>query len=333
MASVCVRDESRLVKISVIIPTYRRPLTLLQTLRSLQQQTQSDFEILTVDNAADPEIKTLVSEFNETARIPARYIPEGRTGVHYARNTAAETAKGDLLLYTDDDVSLDPGWVDAYAKAFVDHSKMAAAGGPVRPIWEQPPPQWLIDYIGGSKCFTILSLMEPYDAFKLNERGYFFSCNMAIWKSVLKARGGFDPEATANAWIGDGESGLNRRMWASGDPIGYVPEATVYHHIPPSRMTVEYFCHRMANEGASDMYAHYHNNISDRLCLFKHVAAIAVRSWKCWVQALLLRSRTDVRSLNIQMHSARTRSQVDYILRLMFDRRFRALVAKENWLN
>ena len=124
-----------------------------------------------MDNAADPEIKRLVSEFNETARIPTRYIAEGRTRVHYARNLAAETAKGDLLLYTDDDVSFDPGWVGAHANAFVDHPEMASAGGPVRPIWEHPLGQWPIDYIGDSKCFNILSLMEPYDTFQLNEKG------------------------------------------------------------------------------------------------------------------------------------------------------------------
>lgn len=321
------------MKISVIIPTYKRPLTLLQALRSLQQQTQPDFEILTVDNAADPGIERLVSEFNQTARIPVRYIAEARTGVHYARNCAAENAEGELLLYTDDDVSFETGWVKAYAEAFADHPTMMAAGGPVRPIWEQAPPQWLIDYIGDSKCFIILSFMEPYDNFQLNEKGYFFSCNMAIWKSVLKARGGFDPEATATAWIGDGESGLNKRMWANREQIGYVPEAVAYHHIPAHRMTVEYFCHRMANEGASDMYAYYHHNISDRLRLFKHAIMIVMTSWKCWMKALLVRSRTDICSLNIQMHSARTRSQVEYLARLIFDRRLRALVAKTDWLS
>jgi len=321
------------VKISVIIPTYKRPLTLLEALRSLQQQTLSEFEILAVDNAADPEIEKLVSEFNQTARVPARYVAEGRTGVHYARNTAAETAKEDLLLYTDDDVSFDPGWVAAYAKAFVDHPTMAAAGGPVRPIWEEPPPQWLIDYIGDSKCFTILSLMEPYNTFQLNERGYFFSCNMAIRKNVLKARGGFHPEATANAWIGDGESGLNKQMWTNGDRIGYLPDAVVYHHIPPSRMTVDYFCHRMANEGACDMYAHFHSHIPDRLRQFKHAATIAITSCKWWVQALLVRGRTDVRSLKVQMHSARTRSQLRYLIRLMFDKDFQELVRKKDWLS
>ena len=320
------------MKISVIIPTYKRPLTLLQALRSLQKQTLAEFEILVVDNADQPEISRQVSDFNKTARIPVRYVAERRTGVHYARNAAAETAEGDLLVYTDDDVSFEHGWAAAYAKAFADYPEMAAAGGPVRPSWEQAPPQWLIDYIGDSKCFIILSLMEPYDTFQLGDRGYFFSCNMAIWKSVLKARGGFDPEATANAWIGDGESGLNRRMWAHKDQIGYVPEAVVYHHIPSQRMTVDYFCHRMANEGASDMYAHYHNNIPDRLGLCKHAVAITIRSFRCWARALLVRNQTDIRSLNIQMQSARTRSQLKYIARLIFDRGFQQLVAKEDWL-
>ena len=81
------------------------------------------------------------------------------------------------------------------------------------------------------------------------------------------------------------------------------------------------------------MYAYYHHNISDRLRLFKHAVMIAMTSWKCWVKALLVRSRTDIRSLNIQMHSARTRSQVEYLARLIFDRRLRALVAKTDWLS
>ena len=81
------------MKISIIVPTYRRPLTLLQALRSLQRQTLTEFEILAVDNAADPEINRLVSEFNETARIPVRYIAEGRTGVHYARNLLPKQPK------------------------------------------------------------------------------------------------------------------------------------------------------------------------------------------------------------------------------------------------
>jgi glycosyltransferase involved in cell wall biosynthesis len=319
--------------ISVIIPTYKRPQTLLQTLHSLQEQTLTDFEILVVDNAADPEIERRVTEFSQTAVVPALYVPEPRLGVHYARNTAAKIASGDLLLYTDDDMSFDPNWVAAYAKAFAEHPEMAAAGGPVRPVWEQPPPQWILDYMSNADCFPILSLMEPYGTFQLDKRGYFFSCNMAIWKSVLMARGGFHPEATGNVWLGDGETGLNRYMWAQGDLIGYVPESSAYHHIPPSRMTLEYFCHRMANEGACEMYARFHEEGIYWFDLLRYAASLVMRSSKSWIAASLLRGRTDPRSLQIQLNAARTQSRLKYVLRLMFDKEFQTLVLKKDWLN
>jgi GT2 family glycosyltransferase len=50
------------------IPTYKRPRTLLQALRSLQEQTLPDFEIVVVENAADSEVEKMVAEFNLTAK-------------------------------------------------------------------------------------------------------------------------------------------------------------------------------------------------------------------------------------------------------------------------
>ena len=201
------------MKITVIIPTYHRVRTLLQALQSLQQQTFDAFEILVVDNSAESSVSNLINEFNRTAKIKAKYIHEPRVGVHYARNAAALIACGGLLLYADDDMSFAPDWVGAYARAFEEHPEMGAAAGPVRAYWDQPPQQWLLEFIdrGNARCFTILSLMDLYDGFKISASEGFFSCNMAIRKNVLIARGGFNPENTAGKWVGDGESGLNRR--------------------------------------------------------------------------------------------------------------------------
>lgn len=52
------------MRISVIIPTYKRPRTLLQAFRSLQEQTLPDFEIVVVENAADSGVEKMVAEFN-----------------------------------------------------------------------------------------------------------------------------------------------------------------------------------------------------------------------------------------------------------------------------
>lgn len=316
--------------ISIIIPTYNRPRVLLQALKSLPEQTLEDFELLVVDNAADVEIKNMVAEFNQTARVRVNYIPEPQLGLHNARHAGAKKAKGDVLVFTDDDATFDPGWLQAYANAFTEYPQMVAAGGPVRPVWEAPPPQWLLDYMGDSKMFTILSLMEPLAEFRLDSQGFFFGVNMAIRRDVLFKVGGFNPESFGDIWLGDGESGLNRKLWKDNLLVGYVPGAIVYHHIPPSRMTVDYFCRRMANEGACDMYSHYHNGIPNQLHLLTHLVQIAVKN-KFWLKSLLVGSN-DKTALNVKLHAARTQSQIKYILRLMFDKGFQKLVLQQDWL-
>jgi GT2 family glycosyltransferase len=253
--------------------------------------------------------------------------------LHNARHAGVHTARGDVLIFTDDDATFVPDWLQAYADAFVEHPEMMAAGGPVRPVWEVPPPQWLLDYMGAPDMFPILSLMEPYKEFRLDGRGFFFGVNMAIRRDVLFEVGGFNPESFGAVWLGDGESGLNRKLWTREMLIGYVPEAIVYHHIPPSRMTLEYFCHRMANEGACEMYARFHEEGIYWFDLLRYAASLVMRSSKSWIAASLLRGRTDPRSLQIQLNAARTQSRLKYVLRLMFDKEFQTLVLKKDWLN
>ncbi len=131
---------------------------------------------------------------------------------------------------------------------------MAAAGGPVRPSWEKPREEWLERFMRGHKNFPIYSLMEPYEGFRLDAKGIFFGVNMAIRREVLFEAGGFNPEAFGDFWLGDGETGLNRKLWELAMFVGYVPGALVYHHIPSERMTVSYMRRRMANQGACDVY-------------------------------------------------------------------------------
>jgi glycosyltransferase involved in cell wall biosynthesis len=319
------------VRITVIIPTYRRPNTLRAALESLRKQTQTGFQILVVDNAAEAATESLVGEFNRAVGVRATYVAEARLGVHFARNTAGRVADGDLLLYADDDVTFDPEWVAAYDREFERHQEMAAAGGPVRPVWEMSPPRWLLDFIGDQREFTLLSFRESDDHFVLSPAGTYYSCNMAVRKSVLLARGGFHPEATGERWVGDGETGLLKAMWAAGDLVGSVPEAVAYHHIPASRMTVRYLRRRMANEGAADVFGRYHPNVPRWPRLLFDAAGVAGRAVKFWAAAPLLWGSTDERALRIRLHAARTGAQFRYLLRLLHDPQLRAMVEHKDW--
>ncbi len=191
------------MKISVIIPTYTRPQSLLQTLCSLQEQTLANFEIIVVDNAADSDVERMATEFNHAATVPVRYMPEPQLGAHNARHTGAHAAEGDILVFADDDETFAPEWLGAYARAFAEHPEMAAAGGPIRLVWEAPPPAWLLEFMGHARTFIILGLLDASDEFCLSPKGGFFSGNMAIRRDVFFQLGGFNPDQVGAFLLGE----------------------------------------------------------------------------------------------------------------------------------
>lgn len=320
------------MKISVIIPTYHREESLLNTLHSFQRQTMKDFEIIVVDNDAKSLLWKKINSFNKKAKNKVSYIKEPNLGVHNARHAGAKKSRGELLLFTDDDANFSPNWVEAYYEAFKKNPKMAAAAGPVLADWINTPPKWLREFIGKSSTFSVLSLMEISNKFFMSTKNFFYSVNMGIRRKILFQMGGFNPELVGDVYIGNGESGLNRELWQKEMLIGYIPEAIVYHRIPPERMTVTYFKHRMANEGAGGIYERYHKYIPSRFWLILEVFKLLIFSIGWFGGGLLLDNRTDKYSLIFQMESARIRSQIKYILRLIVDKNFQRFVLKANWL-
>ena len=306
------------MRTSVIVPTYNRPKSLLQTLGSLQEQTMPDFEILVIDNAADPEIERMVATFNQTARVKARYIAHDSGGNSGARNRGALEARGELLVYTDDDLTFEPQWLLEYDRHFSAHPEMVAAGGCVKPLWEESPPEWLLEYMGDAKVFGILALMEPTTHFTLSNKGFFFSCNMAIRRSVFDWTG-FHPEMYGTQTIGDGESGLNRDVARRGGLIGYVPDAIAYHHIPPSRMTVTHIRKWAWHLGGSQMYGRWWKRERSLIPLTKEVIIIARQYWRKWLRDYTVHHRRDPAAIDIQFQASLGWCKLRYVWWMLTD--------------
>ena len=322
-----------MVAISLVVPTYRRPRMVAGCLESVQHQTLSEFELLLVDNSPDGELRARIDEINDGARVPARYVSEPRLGLHNARHAGAHAASGDVLVFTDDDAVFDSGWLAAYACCFDAHPEMVAAGGPVRPEWEAPPPQWLCALIqADSRMFPAFSLLDLSADFQLAHDGIFFGVNMAIRREALFASGGFNPEIFGERWLGDGETGLNRKLWARGGLIGYVPDAVVHHHVTPERMTLGYLRQRQANDGACDMYARFHQQMPTWPGLLRAAAAVVADSARDWAAEPFFRGRTDPRALRVQLRAARGWARLEYVARLMLNPRLRAMVTQQSWL-
>jgi glycosyltransferase involved in cell wall biosynthesis len=322
------------VALSLIVPTYRRPADLARCLDSAQRQTLEDFELIVVDNAADAEVERQIDARNRTSRIRARYVPEPDLGLHNARHAGVRAASGDVLVFTDDDATFHPDWLAAFARRFDEHPEMAAAGGPAQPVWEAEPPAWVPRYMRTQpQMFPILSLLEPFAEFRLTDDGYFFGVNMAIRRDVLLEVGGFNPDSFGDAWLGDGESGLNRKLWQQGLLVGYVPEAIVYHHVPAERMTLAYFRRRQANDGACDMYARFHDDgVPGALGLVGTALAIGRESARDWLATLVLWGSTDPRSLRVQLRAVRAWARLEYVWRLLSNPELRDLVSRRDWL-
>lgn len=323
------------MKASIIIPTHNRVKSLLRTIKSVCRLNfpPKDYEIIIVENACMDSTKSIIEKWIYEKRINnMKVFSENTTGVHFARNTGAHIAKGEVLVFIDDDILVSKNFLNAYVAFFKKYPGMVAAGGEVLPEWETEPPKWLINFIDKRKTFFILGLMSPYNKFRLAKDGFFFSNNMAIKKEILFQMGGFNPELIGNDYVGNGEAGLNQKLWENGRLVGYVPEALVYHHISKDRMTVEYFIRRMKNEGASGMYGKYHKKIPSKFRLYLDMLEIFINNLRVIVREPFVKGQTDRNALLIQMEKAKSISELKYIRRLMTDPTFRKFVLKEKWL-
>ena len=131
--------------ISICICTYNRSESLRRTLDSLAKQNDIDsdaVEVLIVDNNCTDSTANVVEAFRE--RLPIRRVTESRQGLAHARNRAVAEFRGDVLLFTDDDVRFEPGWLAAYQDAIRRFPDADYFGGRILPDWGrcEAPVDW-----------------------------------------------------------------------------------------------------------------------------------------------------------------------------------------------
>ena len=132
--------------VTVTICTLNHAESLRRTLESLAAMAVPDgldWEVLVVNNGCTDHTDDVIAAF--AARLPLRREVEPERGLSRARNRAVETARGDYMVWTDDDVVVDPGWLAAYLAAFRRHPAASVFGGPVFPRYVRPVPQWILD--------------------------------------------------------------------------------------------------------------------------------------------------------------------------------------------
>jgi glycosyltransferase involved in cell wall biosynthesis len=197
--------------ISVIIPVHNAAATLTRCLAAIDQSDHRDFECLVVDDGSTDGSAALVEVFG--ARI---LKVQGRKGPAHARNLASQVAVGDILLFIDADVCVEPGTLSRIARAFADDATLDAVIG----SYDDSPdaPNFLSQYKNLMHCFV-------HQQAERRASTFWTGCG-AIRRSVFLAANGFD-ERYVRPSIEDIE--LGARLVQAGRKIELDPALTVKH--------------------------------------------------------------------------------------------------------
>jgi GT2 family glycosyltransferase len=218
--------------VTVAVCTRDRPDDLAACLDALAKLEYDDLEILVVDNAPSSEASRLLVE-QWDGRV--RYLREPRPGLDWARNRAIAEARGDVIAFTDDDVTVDPGWIRALVAAFGGDETVAAVTGLVLPTELETEAQVIFErYRGFGRGFVPRRIAavggEPV-ALRYGAAGdYGTGANMAFRRSIFGRVGGFDPALGAGTPTRGGDDlEMFFRVLKEGYTLIYEPRAVVRH--------------------------------------------------------------------------------------------------------
>jgi len=93
---------------TVFIPTYNRAHLLPRALRSVEQQTLRDFDVLIVDDGSTDNTFQVAQEWISAGKFPIRYVRQSNRGKHAAYNTALKHVTGEFTVTLDSDDMLTP---------------------------------------------------------------------------------------------------------------------------------------------------------------------------------------------------------------------------------
>jgi glycosyltransferase involved in cell wall biosynthesis len=208
-----------IMKISVVIPTYRREALLTRCIEALYRQDfdPAHFEIIIVSDGPDPTLKDrIVNLYSGYSSVHFFSLPE-KKGPAAARNAGWRNALGELIVFSDDDCIPHPTWLSNYWKAFQSRTQDATAftGRTIVPISRIPT-----DY---ELNISRLATAE------------FITANCACTREALELTGGFD-EAFTMAWRED--SDLQFRLMHEHIPIVSVEDAVVTHPVRKAKWCV-----------------------------------------------------------------------------------------------
>lgn len=231
--------------VTIILCTYNRAHSLDTALESVLASALAshvDWELLVVDNNSRDRTREVINEFCLRHPGRVRYIFEAQQGHTRARNAGIRESRGEILAFVDDDVTVEPAWLDNLVGALRD-GQWAGSGGRILPPQGFSPPPWLALRGPWGQGGALCAQFDMGDTAQQITEEPPYGANMAFRKEMFEKYGGFrtDLGHCGDGLIGNDDTEFGRRLMAGGERLRYEPLAVVYHSIPPDRLTKRYF--------------------------------------------------------------------------------------------
>ncbi len=244
------------MKITVILCTYNRCRSLANALESVAAQKflePVEWEVLVMDNNSKDQTRAVIDDFCERYPGRFRYRFEPQPGKSYALNAAVREAEGDVLAFMDDDVTVEPTWLQNLT-APLHNKEWAGSGGRIVLVWPDSVPHWLAT--GGEAARLPLPEFDlGREPKELTEPP--FGTNMAYRKTMFEKHGGFrtdlGPSPRTDTPDSCEDTEFGHRLLTAGERLYYEPSAIVHHPVPADRMDKAYFLNWWFDKGRGDV--------------------------------------------------------------------------------
>ncbi|WP_425566537.1 glycosyltransferase family 2 protein [Pseudonocardia halophobica] len=234
----CQLPDTWHARVAVGIATYRRPDGLEWLLSALASQISANpFEVVVADNDPLESARATIDRLSSLLRI--RYLQVSTPGIAAARNAIIQSAIDvDYIVFIDDDEIPSPGWLSNMVEAQA-RSGQAGVAGPVRYVYEYPPPRWV--HSGG--FFISPDFSEGFSM------PHAATNNLLLNLRLLRAKGGIPRFDEALGITGGSDTDFTRRLIRSGETIVWTKTAEVIEIVPAARCTARWAIRRAVRTG------------------------------------------------------------------------------------
>jgi glycosyltransferase involved in cell wall biosynthesis len=225
------------LQVTIVIPTYKRPHKLKETLNALRLQRNRNFDVIVVDDGSGDSCLPELQEIARGTNPKITLISQINSGAAVATNTGVERAAEGLIILVDDDIILDPEAVQQHLDFHIKNPGAILSGSA-----KSDPSRSHTDVAAYKAWMETQWLSKRPNARKLFKSDYnnliTTTANTSMMKEVYLGIGGLNPE------LRDGyDVDFAIRALRNGVDVYYDPEINAIHN---DNITLRYYAKRQA---------------------------------------------------------------------------------------